>query len=74
MSEPKILYKKEGERGRITHYDNNTTVSYGDYTKKKKMASKMVKVMGHAVKEGSKKHSRLMQDKKRYDDLANSEH
>lgn len=41
--------------------------------KKKKLAKKMVKVMGHEVREGSKKHARLLADKKHYDDLLKSE-
>ena len=38
-----------------------------------KKDGKTTKVLGHTVREGSKKHSRLVADKKRYDDLAKSE-
>jgi hypothetical protein len=36
---------------------------------KKSVAKKMVKVLGHEVREGSKRHARLTADKKHYDDL-----
>lgn len=40
---------------------------------KKNKFGKMVKVMGHEVREGTKQHTRLVSDKKHYDDLASSE-
>ena len=41
--------------------------------KGKRKFGKIVEVLGHTVREGTKKHSRLLADKKHYDDLAKHE-